>query len=67
MPNSVYTDTGGRITIDIDDAENAALSTHHSVNWNIDCQYINSNMPDTFSISSDGTESFCRAAYGMNA
>lgn len=46
-PNSVYTDAGVRITIDIDDAVCVALSSLLSVTWNIGCQYNNFNMPDT--------------------
>jgi len=51
MANSVYTDTGVRITIDIDDAENTALSPYYSVTWDISCQYNNFNMPDELQIS----------------
>ena len=45
-PNSVYTDTGVRITIDIDDAGYSSLSSLFSVTWIFGCQYNNSNMPD---------------------
>ena len=45
-PNSVYTDTGGRITIDIDDAGYSSLSSLFSVTWILGCQHNNSNMPD---------------------
>lgn len=44
-PNSVHTDPGVRITIDIDDAGNVALISFRSVTWDFRCQYINSNMP----------------------
>lgn len=66
-PNSVYTDTGVRITIDIVDAENAALSSYRSVTWDIGCQYNNSSMPDEFSISPYGTKALCMTAYGMSS
>jgi len=46
IPNSVYTDAGGRITIDIVGALCVALSPLISVTWNIGCQYNNFNMPD---------------------
>jgi len=46
MANSVYTDAGVRITIDIFDAGFVALSPLLSVTWNIGCQYNNINMPD---------------------
>lgn len=55
-PNSVYTDTGVRIAIDIADAENAARSSCHSVIWDIGCQYSNSNMPDAFLSFAYGTK-----------
>lgn len=64
MPNSVYTDTGVRITIDIADAENSALSSYHSVTWDIGCQYNNSDMPGELSVSLYETE-VCTTAYGM--
>ena len=44
--NSVYSDAGGRITIDIDDAGYSSLSSLFSVTWILGCQYNNSNMPD---------------------
>ena len=50
-PNSVYTDTGVRITIDIDEAGKVALSPYHSATWNFRCQYNNSNMPDALAVS----------------
>lgn len=43
--NSVYTDTGVRITIDIVDALFVALSPLFSVIYNISCRYNNINMP----------------------
>lgn len=45
--NSVYTDTGVRITDDIDDAGFAVLSPLFSVTWDFGCQYNNSNIPDS--------------------
>ncbi len=45
-PNNVYTDTGGRITIDIDDAGYSSLSSLFSAAWNFGCQYNNINIPD---------------------
>lgn len=59
MPNSVYTDTGGRITIDIDDAEFVVLYSIISVAWYLCCQYNNSNIMDAcelFSRSGSGYE-----------
>ncbi len=45
--NSVYTDTGVRVTDDIDDAGFAVLILLLSVTWYFCGQYNNSNMPDT--------------------
>lgn len=50
-PNSVCTDTGVRMTIDIDDAEQAILSKYHSVTWSFRYQYNNFNMPDALAVS----------------
>lgn len=50
-PNSVYTDTGIRITIDIGDAGIAVLSSWLSVTWHSGRQYNNNNMPDVFDYS----------------
>lgn len=44
--NSVYTDSGGHITIDIVDAALVGLSPLLSVNRNIDYKYNDINMPD---------------------
>lgn len=41
-----YTDAGGRITIDIDDAGYSSLNSLFSVTCTFCCQYNNSNMPD---------------------
>lgn len=46
MSNSVYTDAGFRISIDIYDAKDGAVSPYHSVTWKSGCQYNNQNMPD---------------------
>ena len=45
-PNSVYTDAGVRITIDIVDVVFVALSALLLVIWNTGYQYNNFNMPD---------------------
>ncbi len=58
-PNSVYTDTGVRITDDIDDAGFVVLSPLFSVTWCFHGQYNNSNITDTgelFSGSGSGYE-----------
>jgi hypothetical protein len=65
-PNSDYTDIGGRITIDIDDAANEVLNSYFSVTWSFGFQYNNSNMPDVFLILAYGTKSFGATAYGVN-
>ena len=44
--NCVYTDAGGCITIDIEDADCVALNPLLSVTWNTGYQYNNFNMPD---------------------
>lgn len=55
------------LSIDIDDAENAALSPCHSAIWNIDCQYNNSNMPDALFNLVLWDKSMRITAYGINA
>lgn len=45
-PNSVYTDVGRRIRVDIVDAVLAVLSPFSAVTWDIDCQYNSINIPD---------------------
>ena len=57
MANSVYTDTGVRITIDIDDAGYSSLSSLFSVTWTFGCQYNNSNMPDVRASAMTASES----------
>lgn len=47
MANSVYTDTGVRVTDDIGDTVFALLISLNSVAWKFIGQYNNSNMPDT--------------------
>ena len=64
-PNSVYTDAGVRISIDMGDAENVALISCHSVTWDFGCQYNNVNMPDVFLLSPYRTKPLSMAAWGM--
>ena len=49
-PKCDYTDTEIRITIDIDGADNEALSSQRSVAWHFHRQYSNSNMSDALAI-----------------
>ena len=58
-PNSVYTDAGVRITIDIDDTGYSFLSSLFSVTWIFGCQYNNSNMPDVRASAVTVSESLC--------
>ena len=55
--NSVYTDTGVRITIDIDDAGYSSKSSLFSVIWTFGRQYNNSNMPDVRASAMTASES----------
>ena len=57
MPNSVYTDTGVRITIDIDHAGYSSRSSLFSITWIFGCQYNNSNMPDVRASAMTASES----------